>query len=91
MSALDSSTSPRTEGRLTLKKSDVRKGEVVVMVVGCVIVLGWYIARARWPAEMGGPNIGVGVVLILGYVLMLGALGVVVGTIVAERRSRRRL
>jgi len=73
-----------------LHKSGVRKVEIIVLTVGIIIVVGWYIARARFPAQMGGPNIGAGAVLIVGYVLMLGGLGVVVGTIVAERRRRRR-
>jgi len=64
--------------------------EVIVLLVGGFIVAAWYVARARFPAEMGGPNIGAGAVLILGYILMLGGLGVVVGTIVAGRRGRRR-
>lgn len=73
-----------------MNKSGVHKGEIIVLLVGTLIVVGWYVARALFPAEMGGPNIGAGALLLLGYVLMLGGLGVVVGTIVAGRRGRRR-
>ena len=73
-----------------MNKSGVRKSEIIVLTVGIIIVTGWHIARARFPAEMSGPNIGAGAVLGLGYLLILGGLAVIVGTIVSARRHRGR-
>ena len=90
-SGRDSHPAALTDGRwLILHKSGVRKGEIIVLTIGVVIVAGWYVARARFPAQMGGPNIGAGAVLIVGYVLVLGGLAVVVGNFVAEHRRRGR-